>query len=253
MATHNYEKRFEIKPGKFVYIQRKDAVIRGRAAIKQIGKRYKPHRIFFHLRRQGGHVAAMRMHQSSAFFSRFDITNFFGQVTRTKVYRALRQIGFPQKRAFNIAVDGVVVEGARKVVPYGFCQSPILATLVLERSHLGAELKQLSDAGFLVSVYMDDILISCDDQEILSEASEAVVHAAEFAGFPLSEEKKAISVAAVESFNCHLASSEITILEDRMQQFLSDHGTANDAGKAAIEKYIEAVSKEELARFQSLL
>lgn len=36
MAIHNYEKRFELKPGKFVYIQRKNAIVRGRAAIKQI-------------------------------------------------------------------------------------------------------------------------------------------------------------------------------------------------------------------------
>lgn len=253
MAGHNYEKRFELKPGKFVYIQRTDALIRGRAAIKQITKRYKPHRIFFHFKRQGGHIAALRMHQGSAFFSRFDITNFFGQVTRTKVYRVLREIGFPKARAFNIAVDGVVVEGGKKVVPYGFCQSPILATLVLEKSHLGVHLRQLSDAGFLVSVYMDDILISCDDQAALSEASEAVVSAAGTAGFPFSDEKLAVAVNGVDSFNCHITAAEITILEDRMQQFVNDYMAASDAGKAAIEKYVEAVSKKEIGRFRALL
>lgn len=253
MAIHNYEKRFELKPGKFVYIQRKDAAVRGRAAIKQIVKRYKPHRIFFHFKRHGGHIAALRMHQGSAFFSRFDITNFFGQVTRTKVYRALRRIGFPQPRAFNIAVDGVVVEGPKKVVPYGFCQSPILATLVLELSHLGSQLRQLSDAGFLVSVYMDDILISCDDQVVLTEASDAVISAADMAGFPLSNGKLAVAVAGVDSFNCHVAAKQITVLDDRMRQFVDDHVAASDAGKAAIEKYVEALSKGELARLRSLL
>ena len=173
-------------------------------------------------------------------------------MTRTKVYRALRRIGFSQPRAFNIAVDGVVVENGRKIVPYGFCQSALLATLVLEFSHLGSQLKELSGAGFLVSVYMDDILISCDDQDVLSEASEAVIRSADLAGFPLSKDKLAVGVAGVDSFNCHLASSQITILDDRMMKFLNDYDTASDAGKAAIEKYIGAVAAKELTRFLTL-
>ncbi|RWL92652.1 MAG: hypothetical protein EOR68_25700 [Mesorhizobium sp.] len=253
MATHNYEYRYELKPGRFVYIQSSKSAIAGRAIVKQVLKKYRPNRIFYHLERRGGHVAALRLHQNSAFFSRFDIMNFFGQVTRTRVARSLREVGFKPKRAFNIAHDSVVPEDGRKILPYGFRQSPVLATLALERSHLGSELKKLSDAGFLVSVYMDDILISGEFKDVLEEASEAIATAAAFAGFPLSSEKRSIAMAGVDSFNCHIEAADITVLDERMDKFVVDHRSKNDAGQQAIEKYIGAVSKSELARFLRLV
>lgn len=253
MSNQNYEYRYELKPSRFVYIQTKNSVIRGKAIIKQVLKKYTPHSIFYHLERRGGHVAALRLHQQSDYFSRFDITNFFGQVSRTRVARSLRRVGFKPSRAFNIALESVVVEGPHRVLPYGFCQSPVLATLALEQSHLGSELKRLFDAGFLVSVYMDDILISGKYQDVLQEASEAVIEAASKAGFPLSPEKTAIAVANVDTFNCHIESHAITILDERMEKFLTQHDLATDAGQQAIEKYIGAVSAEELDRFLKML
>jgi hypothetical protein len=253
MSTHNYDMRFELKPGKYVYIQRDDAAVRGRAAIKQIERRYKPHDMFFHLRRKGGHVAALRLHQKSAFFTRFDIQNFFGNVTRSKIFRALRQIGFPQKRAFNIAVDGVVVEGRKKVLPYGFCQSPILATLALEMSHLGSELKIWSGTGISISVYMDDVLVSCDDQKTLLDATNALVGAADLAGFPLSKDKLSVAVPEVESFNCCVKRGSVTVTDRRLNKFAADYQGASPAGRVAIEKYVETISITELSRLHALL
>ncbi|RWP41171.1 reverse transcriptase domain-containing protein [Mesorhizobium sp.] len=253
MATYNYEYRYELKPGRFVYIQQDKSAIAGGAIIKQVLKKYRPHRIFYHLERRGGHVAALRLHQKSVFFSRFDIVNFFGQVTRTRIARSLREVGFKHKRAFNIAHDSVVVEGGRKVLPYGFRQSPVLATLSLEHSLLGSELKKLSDVGFLVSVYMDDILISGEFKDVLEEASEAVIESAETAGFPLSADKRAVAVAGVDSFNCHIETADITVLNERMNKFADDYRSKGSAGQQAIEKYIEAVSKTELARFLGMV
>jgi hypothetical protein len=253
MAIQNYGCRYELKPGRYVYIQTKKAVIGGRAVIKQVQKKYKPHRIFFHLERRGGHVAALRLHQGSGFFSRFDIVNFFGQVSRTRIARTLRTVGFSRTRAFNIAMESVVVERGGKYLPYGFCQSPLLATLALEYSHLGSELKKLSDGGLMVSVYMDDVLISAMSKDMVEQASEAVIAAAEHAGFPLSTEKRAIAVGGVNSFNCHIEANAITVLDDRMSRFVLDHASANDHGKLAIENYIQAISPNELARFRSMI
>lgn len=253
MALHNYEYRYELKPGRYVYIQRKNAAIVGKAIIKQVLKKYSPHRIFFHLERRGGHVAALRLHQESAFFSRFDIVNFFGQITRTRVARSLRTVGFKPNRAFNIAMESVVVENGRKVLPYGFRQSPVLATLAMEYSHLGSELKMLAEAGFLVSVYMDDVLISGEFKDVLEEASNAIVNAANRAGFPLSTDKRAVAVASVDSFNCHIEASEITVLGERMEKFVNDHRSKGEAGQRAIEKYIAAVSIDELNRFLAMI
>lgn len=167
--VYNYEYRYERKPGRYIYIQTAASSKEGRAIIKRVGRLYKPHPIFFHLRRRGGHVAAMRVHAGSEYLTRFDIDNFFGNVTRTKISRALRDISISYRAAFNIAHASVVVEGSRRCLPFGFCQSPILATLVLERSVLGRELKRLATAGFHVSVYMDDIVLSSNDERPLGK------------------------------------------------------------------------------------
>jgi hypothetical protein len=150
-------------------------------------------------------------------------------------------------------MESVVVESGSKVLPYGFRQSPVLATLALERSQLGSALIKLSDAGFLVSVYMDDILISGESKSLLETAALAVLQAAELARFPLSEEKRAVAVPGVDTFNCHIEASDVTILDNRMEKFLKDHDIATDLGKQAIENYIDAVSKAELARFLGMV
>lgn len=129
----------------------------------------------------------------------------------------------------------------------------MLATLALEKSHRGSELKRLSDAGFLVSVYMDDILISADTKDVLEEASEAIVGAADLSGLPLPKDKWAIAVPGVDTFDCHIESSDMTILHDRMEKFVDQRDLATEPGKQAIEKYINAVSNTELARFLGMV
>lgn len=244
----------ELKPGKFVYIQTPEAVGRGRNIIRQVKRRYTPDGVFFHIGKRGGHVAALHAHKSSKFFSRLDISNFFGQVTRGKVVRALRRVGFGERRAFDFAIHSVVVEGDRKVLPFGFCQSPLLATLALERSQLGLAFKTVTETKpVLLSVYMDDIVLSGDDRAQVSSASASLLSAAEIAGFPLSVEKMAVAVESVEVFNCDLAEHEIILRDDRMRKFVEQYGTTTDLGKWAIERYISALSRDELIRFQALL
>lgn len=253
MSHINYEYRYEIKPGRFVYVQTETSTIRGHGIIKQVSKRYKPDRIFYHFHRRGGHVAALRLHQGSAFFSRFDIENFFGQVSRSRIARSLKIVGIPQRRAFNIAVESVVVEGVSKILPFGFCQSPVLATVALEFSLLGGALKRLSSAGFLVSVYMDDIIISGNDQAALRTASLEVVDLAVLSGFPLSATKRTVAATVVNSFNCQIDNHVITVLDERMDRFVASHRGGTPAAQSAIEKYVNAISPAELARLKSLV
>lgn len=253
MSIINYEYRYPYRQGRFIYVQNKAYIVSGLAIIQQLTKRFTPHRIFYHFQRRGGHVAALRLHQSSRFFSRFDIENFFGQITRSRIARSLKAIGIKPRRAFNIAVESVVVEGAKKVLPFGFCQSPILATVALEHSLLGSTLRRLSSAGFLVSVYVDDIIVSANDQIALQAASRELIEAAAIAGFPLSPDKQTIAATSLESFNCQIDAHMITVLEERMERFVSDHEAGTDAARAAIEKYINAISPAELTRFATML
>ena len=253
MPPHNYVYRYERKPGHYVYIQDGSAYVAAGATISRVLKRYTPDRIFYHLKRRGGHVAALRLHQQSRYFSRFDIQDFFESIARTRVARSLREVGFPHKQAFNIAIEGVVVDGTRKFLPYGFRQSPLLATLALEKSHLGRCLIDLNRAGTLASVYMDDILISGDDRSQIEVASAAIEEAAMAAGFVLSVTKRALNVTEVDIFNCHIQASELSVLDRRMEEFASAFHLASEAGQAAIEKYIEAISAKELMRFHRMV
>jgi hypothetical protein len=47
----------------------------------------------YHLRRKGGHVAAMHAHRNHKFFGRLDIERFFYSIARNRVQRALASIG----------------------------------------------------------------------------------------------------------------------------------------------------------------
>lgn len=249
MGPKNYEHRFEVKPGRFVYVPTDDAARHGKALLRPILKRYKPSKVFYHIGRRGGHVAALRLHRTAAYFSRFDIQNFFGQIVRSRVCRALRSVGFGQKAAFDIAHCSVVVEDGRKVLPYGFVQSPLLATLALQKSALGAELLRIAaDSRFRLSVYMDDILISSNDRDALATVSAAVVSAAKVAGFPLSPNKLVAAQPQTEAFNCLLGHNQVILTEARLERFVDQHRGGHELSQQAIEKYVAALSKKELRR-----
>lgn len=249
----NYEFSFEVRPGKPVFIQRKDSLGQGKRLTTAIEEKYQPCDLFFHFRKRGGHVAAMKRHLGNAYFSRFDLEDFFGHVTRTKIVRALRKLGWSHKEAFSDAVDSVVVLNAQRVLPFGFHQSPLIATLVLEQSLLGGFLQRQADTGLTVSIYMDDILISGNDQALLAEASTELVEVAASAGFPVSTKKQAVALEEASVFNCIVSQDSVRFLDHRMRQFLADHEATSDLGKQAIEAYIHAVSEDEHEAFLSKL
>lgn len=245
----NYEYSFEVRPGKPVFIQRADALGRGQALTASIEAVYKPSDLFFHFRRRGGHVGAMKRHLQSAYFSRFDLRDFFDHVTRGKVVRSLKKIGWSNKGAFSAAYDSVVVRDGRAILPFGFHQSPLLATLVLEHSLLGVYLQELSRLGCVVSVYMDDILLSSNDRAKLEEWSATLITVASEAGFPVSEQKIAVALDQADIFNCSVSQGSVRFLDHRMRKFLEDHDEGSGAAKAAIERYILAVSADEHEEF----
>jgi hypothetical protein len=71
---------------------------------------------------------------------------------------------FSHDEALRIATASTVRhpdDNARRILPYGFIQSPLLASLVLHESTLGKYLDALHrDERFVVAVYMEDIIIS---------------------------------------------------------------------------------------------
>ena len=253
MRPLSYEYSFDIKPGKPVFIQTAESKARGAEIIKLISEAYSPHEIFHHFKRRRGHVGALNKHQQSEWFSRLDLADFFGSVTRTKLSRALRGLGFTDRDAFKMAFDSVVVRGNRKVLPFGFCQSPLLATLALESSALGQKLIEVSNRGIITTVYMDDALLSSDDSASLAGATDEVIAAAAIAEFALAPDKVTINQPVAEIFNCNITRGRRVFTPARMEQFVADLMEANPAGAEAIERYVSTISEAELEHLRARL
>ena len=86
------------------------------------------------------------------------------------------------------------------VLPFGFVQSPILASFCLHKSRLGVYLDKLYESGdFKVSVYMDDIIISGKNLEYLKEILVELNRISDHSGFQLNQKKTQI-FSTIKSF-----------------------------------------------------
>src|SRR5690606_27754747 len=160
----------------------------------------------YHLR-QGGHVAALRCHDARAFFLRADLDDFFGRVNRSRVTRCLKG-WHSYAEAREMASESVARRPSSSdfVLPYGFVQSPILASLALDRSKLGAYLRKANANPALdVSLYMDDIVISSDDEKLLADVAGELETASVAARFPLSASKGRGPAPCVSAFDIEIS------------------------------------------------
>jgi Reverse transcriptase (RNA-dependent DNA polymerase) len=189
---------------------------------------------YYHLQ-PGGHVAALHAHRPNRFFSKMDIERFFYTIGRNRVAKNLRKIGID--RADHYARWSTVknpFDNPSYAVPYGFVQSPIVATLVLDCSPLGALLQSLSQT-LSVSVYVDDISLSANDEEVLKSAFEKVGAALDESGFRCNAGKSREPSPKVEVFNCELVQGSSTVTRERVAEF---QGKINsEASQRAFERY----------------
>lgn len=208
---------------------------------RQVELAYQFDDFVYHLR-PGGHVAALHKHRPHAHFAKADIKLFFYSISRSKVQRALKGIGIarPEHYAKWSCVKNPF--GAPNyALPYGFIQSPILATLVLLESVVGATLRSLHDTpGLAVSLYMDDIALSSDDIDLLANAHELVLAALDEANFELSPAKVRTPTDALDLFNCNLNTGSTVVMQERIDKF---HGTPRSADSVdAFDRYRASVA-----------
>lgn len=199
---------------------------------------FAPH--FYHLRR-GGHVAALHSHRKNKYFCKVDLKNFFYSVARNRVVRALREVGV--SRAEHYGKWSCVknpYEAPSYALPYGFVQSPILATLVLDQSHLGVTVKNLRDR-LTVSIYVDDISLSSNDINALFDGYSQVCEAVETAGFSLSPEKSVSPCDSLTVFNCQLQAGKTFVTPDRKGLFLRKQPSPTQL--EGFERYVHSVER----------
>ncbi|WP_395335082.1 reverse transcriptase domain-containing protein [Novosphingobium sp. BL-8H] len=196
----------------------------------------------YHLKKSGGHVAALHTHRQHQFFARVDLANFFYSVGRNRVQRALTEIGI--RRARHYAKWSCVKNPCGDpgyALPYGFVQSPILSSLVLMKSNVGNYLRSLDQAGQIaVSMYVDDISISSNDKTCLDDAFALLKETVVEANFLISEGKVREPSVSMDIFNCDLVSGKSLVRQDRKDEFYSEPRSALSV--AGFEEYVDRVA-----------
>ena len=144
-----------------------------------------------------------------------------------------------------MAVQSTVDAEIGKHVPYGFVQSPVMATLALEKSALGSFLTNQTPKQITVSAFVDDISFSSNDEAALQDYGTRLDESADTAGFPFAQDKTVVCEKSVEVFNCALENQGLEITQDRLAKFLTQLETANELGRESIIRYVNEINPEQ--------
>ncbi len=169
----------------------------------------------------GGHLSALRMHDSHKYFAIIDLKSFFESITDTKVYRSLRSIGLLHSEAFELTGESTVRDGKRMHLPRGFHQSSILASLVFDRSLIGSLIRSKKLSSH-VTVYNDDIILSSSHLSNLTKDYVLLVDAAVRCNFQINTSKTQGPREVVKVFNLLLSCEELSFAEHRIEEFVAD-------------------------------
>ncbi len=220
----NYESRFRLPNGKWAYIQLDEFSAAARLHVRRIRAQWPPPDYFYHLR-PGGHVAGLRLHLTNSWYGKIDLSNFFGNITRHRLTRCLKRIGYSFLEAQEFAVESTVCvdHAARKfALPYGFVQSPLLASLALDKSELGRCLGRLHAREVTLSAYVDDIIVSSHAADDVRHALEEIRIAATMSRFPINETKSGGPVDSMRAFNIAIGDGAMEIAADRFEEMCQE-------------------------------
>lgn len=251
MATKiRWKSKFKVKNSSWVFVPNYSTKIYGKKIKSKIENLWEKPNYYFHLR-DGGHVEALKSHLSHRYFIHTDIKDFFGCINKSRLTRNLK-IFFDYKTAREIAEQSTVQcpnsNNKKHILPFGFVQSPILASLCLHKSRLGAYLENLNmDSNFAVSVYMDDIVISSDCESDLQKILSDLLSIAEHSHFQLNKDKTELS-SRIIVFNVELSFNRLKINNKRIEKFVYDYINGNQFQKDGILGYIFSINPKQLDR-----
>ena len=252
-----WDHRFQLDSGKWVFVQSENSKTRGREIAERIYEEWIAPRYFYHLYQ--GHVEALKYHLNHRSFACVDIANFFGRINRTRVTRVLKSL-FGYTTAREYAKVSVVRDPSHShmppkyMLPFGFTQSPLLASLCLDASSVGDLLKKIDVMPELrLSVYVDDIIISSNDIEKLKEVFDRLKTAVNRSGWALSTTKTQPPNVAITAFNICTSYGNLTITEGRMEEFAEEYVNAtSDYVKEGIVSYVTSVNPAQARKFDGL-
>lgn len=240
--------KFEIKPGRWVFVPTADAIQTGNEIKKQIKSKWKPPSYFYHLR-AGGHVAAIKSHTAHSNFIHVDIQDFFGSINKTRITRCLKK-KFNYLLAREWAQASTVSHPSdkeRSIIPYGFVQSQIIASICLAESALGTFLEKTSKLnGVAISVYVDDVVISADDKSKCELLLAKLKKAVERSRFQINAKKEQGPSNEIVAFNIVLSNKSIAIQESKFREFKDALGKElTEMQRNGIISYVLSINSEQ--------
>lgn len=240
-----WSSKFELKPGKWVFVPTAGSVVEGKKIKKAIEMCWTPPSYYFHLR-AGGHVEALRSHLAHENFLRIDIKDFFGSINRTRITRCLKsKFSYSIARAYaNASTVPDPADAKRIIIPFGFVQSQIVAAVCLAESALGIYLDKLAlNKAVALTVYVDDIIVSTSDAVLLDQVLQDIEAAAKRACFVLNADKQDGPGAGITAFNIVLAKGAMEVEADRFNKFKEAMAVAtSEHQREGIKSYVASVN-----------
>jgi hypothetical protein len=140
-------------------------------------------------------------------------------------------------------------ELSRLMLPYGFVQSPVIASLALAKSALGKYLRTLhSMQDLVVTVYMDDVIVSGVDEHRLADVAQKLDSLAKRSRFEPNADKTHGPLAKLSAFNIDLVDSAMAIAPSRLDQLKSVlEESTNGFQIEGIRSYVKSVNEEQAA------
>lgn len=247
--------KFRIKEHSWVFVPTEETVQSGSEIKKTIEENWIPPKYFYHLA-SGGHVRALQQHLGYNYFLHLDVENFFGNINRSRITRCLKSF-LSYNEARLVAIESTVrlpeCEPAKYILPFGFVQSPIIASISLDKSALGARIQRISKRkDFGVSVYMDDIIVSSNSLTALIEQCEILETASIKSALPLNKGKQEGPGPMVTAFNIQLSRDLLEITKEKLSELVLNYqASENEHQRAGIYNYIISVNTDQASVFTS--
>ena len=245
--------KFKIKEHAWVFVPTEDTIRKGESIKQDILEKWKSPNCFYHLK-SGGHVRALKEHSKNTIFLHVDIQNFFGNINRSRITRSLKQY-FGYEKARDIASESTLLlpESSHKqyILPFGYVQSPIIASVCLSKSALGKYLISLArSADFVVTIYMDDIIVSGNDLTQMHAVLNEIRLLSDRSKFPINENKLEGPTSKIIAFNIKLSHESLQITPRRIESLKASFEISdNQNQRKGIVGYVSSVNSDQAKLF----
>ncbi|WP_445946674.1 reverse transcriptase domain-containing protein [Shewanella sp.] len=252
----SWTEKYQIKSGKWIYVPTAQVKLYGRLIIEQLKNEWLIPDFYFHLQK-GGHVRALKKHKANYFFASLDLSDFFGSMSRTRLTRSLKSV-FKYDIARTIAKASTVPHWRENEhshsIPYGFSQSPILASICLEKSTLGKALNECRlDINVTITVYMDDIILSSSHDFYVTGWLEYIKEASLKSQLVLNAKKESSVANKIQVFNIELSHDSLKITDARFDKFNQIYKeSSSENQRHGIAGYVSTVNSQQLAQLNDI-